>query len=105
MKVRGIVAAALAFVVMAATGPAHAAAAIQDVVAFNAASGEFPEGLAIDKRGPIYASLINPVAEVRRFAPGGGQEVVAHFAVSGFGPLGLALDAPGHLYVAVASFD
>jgi sugar lactone lactonase YvrE len=105
MRLRGVVASTLALAVVMVAGPAQANVPIRTVVAFNPGAGEFPEGLAIDKRGTTYVSLINPVGEIRVFGPAGEQGILTHFAVPGFGPLGLALDAPGNLYVAVASFE
>src|SRR5919198_139186 len=105
MCFRAVAAIVLALAVGLAAGPAQASVPIHTVLAFNPAAGEFPEGIAIDKRGNLYTSLIEPVGEVRVLRPGGEQQVVAHFPVSGFGPLGLAADAAGALYVAVASFD
>jgi sugar lactone lactonase YvrE len=104
MRLRGVVVSALALVLVVSGGPALASVPIHTVVGFDPA-GEFPEGLAIDKRGNLYASLVGPVDEIRVFRPGGQEALVAHFAVPGFGPLGLALDPRGTLFVAVASFD
>jgi sugar lactone lactonase YvrE len=81
------------------------AADVQRLVSFDAALGETPEGLAIDKRGTFYVSL-SPIGQLRAIEPDGTQRVVATLPVgSGFGPLGLAVDAPGNVYVAVATFE
>ena len=105
MRVRAILASALAFAVVMSGGLARASVPIETVVAFNPAAGEFPEGLAVDKRGDTYVSLVGPVDEIRAFSPDGTQSTIAHFAVPGFGPLGIAIDASGTVYVAVASFE
>lgn len=102
--------AALAFVVVALTvvlsgGLARASVPIQTVVSFDPTAGEFPEGLAVDKVGNVYVSLINPAGEVVKFAPDGTRSVLAHFAAPAFGPLGLATDATGNVYVCDATFD
>ena len=90
MRVRAILASALALAVVMSGGLARAAVPIETVVAFDPSAGEFPEGLAIDKRGDIYVSLVWPVDEIRAFSPDGTQSTLAHFAVPGFGPLGIA---------------
>ena len=105
MRLRATLATTLAFAIVVSAGPASASVPIRTVVAFDPTAGEFPEGLTIDHRGTIYASLIEPVGEIRAFSRGGEQAVIAHLPVLGFGPLGLALDTAGHPYVAVASFD
>ena len=105
MRVRAILASALALAIVVSGGLARAGVPIQTVVTFNPAAGEFPEGLAIDKTGDIYVSLVGPVDEIRTFSPDGTQSTLAHFAVPGFGPLGIAIDASGAVYVAVASFE
>ncbi len=105
MRVRAILASALALAVVMSGGLARAAVPVETVVTFNPVAGEFPEGLAIDKTGDIYVSLVGPVDEIRAFSPDGTQSTIAHFAVPGFGPLGIATDASGTVYVAVASFE
>ena len=64
MRVRAILASVLALAFVVSGGLARAGLPIETVVAFNPAAGEFPEGLAIDKRGDIYVSLVGPVDEI-----------------------------------------
>jgi sugar lactone lactonase YvrE len=81
------------------------AAEIETLVTFDVAAGELPEGVAVDKRGNIFVSLIAPVSEIRKITPSGGQTTLADLGLGGFGPLGLAVDAPGNVYAAAATFD
>jgi hypothetical protein len=104
MRIRGIV-TILTFALVLGSGVAQASVPVTTVVAFNAAAGEFPEGVAVDVRGTAYVSLIMPVREIRKIDPSGTQSVLAHFAVPGIGPLGLAVDASGKLYAAMSTFD
>lgn len=81
------------------------AADVETIVSFDPSAGEFPEGVAVDKRGTIYVSL-PPTDQLRAITPDGAQRVIATLPVGdGFGPLGLAADAPGNVYAAVATFD
>ncbi|HXJ65483.1 MAG TPA: hypothetical protein VNN79_17135, partial [Actinomycetota bacterium] len=98
MRLRGVLAVAFTVALVMSAVPAEASVAIRTVVAYNPAAGEFPEGLAVDKRGNIYTSLVEPAGEIRVLRPNGAQAVIAHFPVSGFGPLGLAVDPPGNLF-------
>jgi sugar lactone lactonase YvrE len=77
---------------------------VTSVVAF--APPDFPESIAIDKKGDIYVSMY-PTGEIRKIAPDGTQSTVA---VLGIGPVtpfpgrriaGLALDERGDLYAAL----
>lgn len=78
---------------------------VDTVVSFDPSAGEFPEGVAVDKRGISYVSL-PPTGQLRAITPDGSQRVIATLPVGdGFGPLGLAVDAPGDVYAAVATFD
>ena len=65
---------------------------------FSTALGEFPEGVAIDKRGNVYVSFDTPRGEVRRFSPDGSMDLVID--LGGSGAVGLATDATGNVYVA-----
>lgn len=76
---------------------------VETFVAFDPAAAEFPEGVAVDKTGNVYASL--PLRdEIRRIAPDGTQTVFAEFA-PGTGPVGLAVDAAGSVYSAASGLD
>ncbi len=83
------------------TGPAQATDEVRVVVSFDAAAGELPEGLAIDKLGNTYVSLIAPVSEIRKITPAGDQSLLVDLGVGGLGPLGLAVDAQGNVYAGV----
>jgi len=104
MRLRMILAAltvaALAFPIAPAS-----AADVETVVSFDLASGELPEGVAVDMDDNVYVSLIAPVSEIREISPSGTQSTLADLNVGGFGPLGLAVGDDGTVYAAVASFD
>lgn len=89
------------------TGLASAAGHVEPVVAFDAAAGELPESIAIDKRGNLYVSLAT-LGQIRKISHDGSQSVFATLSPPGdfpFSVLGLAIDAPGHVYAAVITFD
>jgi sugar lactone lactonase YvrE len=86
-------------------GAASASGHVDVVVSFDADAGELPEGVAVDKRGNVYVSLIAPVSEIRKISPSGEQSVLVDLGVGGFGPLGLAVDAKGSVYAGVVTFD
>lgn len=78
-----------------------AAAAPPDFPAFtpfDAAEGEFPEGVAVDKVGNVYVGLDAPRGEIRKFTPDGEESLLVDFGNPGV--LGLAVDAPGNVYAA-----
>lgn len=88
-----------------ASGAPVTAADVDRIVSFDASSGEFPEGVAVDKDGTIYVSLA-PIGRLLAIAPDGSQRVLTTLPVGdGFGPLGLAVDATGNVYAAVVTFD
>ena len=64
----------------------------------------FPESLAIDGQGNMYASL-DYIGQVVKVAPGGQQQLVASLDVGAGFLTGLALDPSGNLYVADATFE
>jgi sugar lactone lactonase YvrE len=101
--------AAYAFVVVSMTlvliAPVHATEHVRVVTSFDVAAGELPEGVAVDKRGNVYVSLIAPVSEIRKITPEGEQSLLVDLGVGGLGPLGLAVDAPGNVYAGVVTFD
>jgi sugar lactone lactonase YvrE len=104
MRLRTFLAALAVTALLIPAAPAHAGQ-IETLVSFDRNAGEAPEGIAIDKRGDIFVSLISPVSEIRKISPDGEQTTLASLGLSGFGPLGLAVDARGNLYVAAASFN
>lgn len=97
--IAGLVIALLAV----ASGIATAAGHVQTLVAFDPATGEFPEGIAFDKTGNIYVTLL-PRDEFRRIDPSGAQDVVTFFA-AGTHPAGVVVDARGVAYVAGSGLD
>ncbi len=73
------------------------------ITTFN--PGDFPESLAVDGKGNLYASL-GFIGEVVKVTPG-GQQQLAQLDVGSAGGLitGLAFDPAGNLYVADATFQ
>jgi sugar lactone lactonase YvrE len=104
IRLRATLSALLAMLLLS-TGVANASNHVRTVVTFDAAAGELPEGVAVDKRGNIFVSLVVPVSEIRKIRPDGSQSVLAEFPTTGLGPLGLAVDPVGNLYVGLVSFD
>lgn len=105
MRLRTLVAAALTIgALLLPTAPAHAAE-IETLVTFDADVGELPEGVAVDKQGTIFVSLIAPVSEIRKVTPDGEQSTLVDLGLGGNGPLGLAVDSRGNVYAAAATFD
>lgn len=86
---------------------ATSAGQFTEVVTFDAAKLELPEGLIIDKSGNIYVGLgppLGPVGEIRKIAPDGTQSIVVKLD-EGPAPAGLAIDPKGTLYYALFTLD
>ncbi len=89
-------------------GHAQGAGRFPDFVPFDAALLQFPEGVAVDKVGNVYAStLLSPVGPVPflsdqlwKFSPSGTRSLLADFGPPGGGGCGLAVDAEGNVYFA-----
>lgn len=104
----GIVIATLSLVALAAcSNQAKAMGQVEVVTTFDAAMGELPEGVAIDKPGNIYASLGPPFfvgggyGAVVKISPDGTETTILTEFPTGPAPAGLAVDAPGNVYFAV----
>jgi sugar lactone lactonase YvrE len=94
-------------VVATASGtPGEALGRVTTVVTFDATQSEFPEGLAIDKEGNIYAALTF-TGRIWQMTPNGTQSILATLDVGSSGGLlvGLAVDEGGALYVCNATFE
>ncbi len=97
---------ALAVSVAVSAGPvvsARAAPAELPVIT-TFTPGDFPESLAIDGQGNLYASL-GFIGEVVKVTPDGQQQKLASLPVGAGLLTGLAFDADGNLYVADATFE
>ncbi len=108
-RVRATVVAVLV-AALALPGPiARADDHVETFVAFDPAAGQFPEGVAVDKTGNVYVSLVAPVRQIRKIDPSGKTQVVlADFndlGVEGIGPAGLTVDARRTVHVAVVGVD
>jgi sugar lactone lactonase YvrE len=102
--VQGIVVAVLAGALAVPSGIAGADSHVETFVAFDPAAGEFPEGIAVDKKGNVYVSMI-VLRQIWKIDPSGAQSVLAGFDVPGMGPAGLKVDAAGTVYTAVAALN
>ena len=76
----------------------------QTLATFDPSKGEFPEGIAVDRRQHVYVGLAL-TGEIRRFEPQGSSSTLATLPAGAGFLLGLATDAPGNVYAALASFD
>jgi sugar lactone lactonase YvrE len=108
MKYAGIVVALLSLITLVAcSGQAKAMGQIEIVTTFDAAKGELPEGVAIDKPGNIYVSLGPPFfvgggyGAMLKISPDGSEKTVLAEYPAGPAPAGLAVDAPGNVYYAL----
>ncbi len=101
MSMRLAVLVAVAFVLPVAV--AGAAVDVEVVVDYDLATGEQPEGVAVDKRGDVFVSL-TPLGRIEKIDRDGSRSTLAQI-VSGDGVNGLAVDAPGNVYAAVATLD
>jgi sugar lactone lactonase YvrE len=81
-------------------GPAQ----VQTLATFDPTKGEFPEGVAVDKRHNVYVGFAL-TGEIRRFDTQGASSTLATLPVGGGFLLGLATDERGTVYAALASFD
>lgn len=78
---------------------------VERVASLNSGAAEFPEGLAVDRDGNIYAGMF-PTGEIRMFTPQGESSTFAQLPKPGEGlMLGLEFGPGGDLYVAMSSFD
>ncbi len=106
IRFRLLIAVALAVPVAALAGPAvstqAAPAKLPVITTFT--PGDFPESLAGDSQGNLYASL-GFLGEVVKVTPGGQPHPVASLPVGNGLLTGLAFDAGGNLYVADATFE
>jgi len=94
---------------------ARAVSAVEEfevVKTFNAAEGQLPEGITMDKSGNIFITLGAPsfagggLGEVWKISPDGTQTTLAEFVYPGVsGPAGIAVDAPGNVYFAYPATD
>jgi sugar lactone lactonase YvrE len=104
----GIVFTLLSLVaILAFSGQTSARGKVEVVTTFDAANGELPEGIAIDKPGNIYATLGPPFfvgggyGAVLKISPDGNETTVLVEYPEGPAPAGLVVDAPGNVYFAV----
>ncbi|HEY5729798.1 MAG TPA: SMP-30/gluconolactonase/LRE family protein [Anaerolineales bacterium] len=116
-KIIGIATALTALAVIIAFGiRASAVSAVEEVEivkTFNAAEGQLPEGVMLDKSGNIFVTLGAPafagggLGEVWKISPDGTETtILAEFDYPGVsGPAGIVIDAPGNVYFAYPATD
>ena len=77
---------------------------VSTIHSFDPTKGEFPEGLAVDKRNNVYVGLFF-LGEIWKFAPNGTPSLFATLDNGQFGGaiVGLAVDDDGNVYVCNAS--
>ena len=105
VRFRLLIAVALAVPAAVSAAPvvsAQAAPASLPVIT-TFAPGDFPESLAVDGQGNLYASL-GFTGEVVKVTPS-GQQPIASLPVGAGLLTGLAFDPDGNLYVADATFE
>ncbi len=102
MRSRAVVVALLG-AALALPGQLAGADHVQSFVTFDPAAAEYPEGVAVDKRGDVYVSLTLR-DEIRRIDATGIQTVLAEF-LPGTGPAGLAVDPTRLVYTAAPALD
>lgn len=102
MRARTVILTALA-AMLALPGGAATADHVGTFVDFDPTAGEFPEGVAVDRTGALYVSLIFR-DEIRRLDPDGTQTVRASFD-TGTRPGGLAVASDGVIYAAASALD
>jgi sugar lactone lactonase YvrE len=100
----GVVLSALVFAsaLVAAPGAAASETPVTTVVAFDPQQNEFPEGLAMTRRGDILVSMAF-TGQVRHIDPAGRQRILATIPPAPGLLLGLTSPRPGLLYAALAS--
>jgi sugar lactone lactonase YvrE len=95
---------AVAAVLLLLAGPSslgRSAGSFPSWIPFDPAQGEFPEGIAFDKAGNLYASIggaISPRGAIVKITPDLEKSVLVDFGSQG--ALGLAVDRNGDVYVA-----
>ncbi len=103
LVVAGLVGALLGALVLPG-GVATAEGHVETFVSLDPAGGEFPEGIAVDKTGNVYVSMIL-LDQIWKIDPSGDRSIFAEFGIPGTGPAGLAMDAAGNLFVAASGLD
>lgn len=90
----------------AAIAAADTTAHVEVIIDYDAATGELPEGVAVNRRGEVFVSLA-PLGEVRMITRDGSESTLASIVPpgAGNGVLGLALDARGNVYAAAGTFN
>ena len=75
------------------------------VAQMNGLAAQFPEGLAIDENGALFAGMA-PTGEIREFAADGSSTTYAQLPAPGAGfLLSMAFDDSGDLFAAMPTFD
>jgi hypothetical protein len=91
---------------MVGSGLVSAKPGIERLLTYDAAAGELPENIAIDKRGTKYVSF-PPLGEIRSYEKANLTEsTIADLNIgAGQGIIGLEVDPQGTVYACLVTFD
>jgi sugar lactone lactonase YvrE len=90
---------------LAAPGAAvPATVPLRTVLSLDPNANEYPEGIAIDRRGNIYFGLAAD-GRILRLGPNGSRSTLTTLPIGTGLLLGLAVDEFGNVYAGLASFD
>jgi len=77
---------------------------VEEILSLNPAFGQFPEGVAVDKKGDVFVTVA-PTGEVKKIDKKGAVSTHTTFDTSGGFLLGMTVDKDDNVYVALASFN
>ncbi len=83
---------------------AKAVGSLSTFLELDPSVGENPEGVTVDKKGNVFASIA-PTGDLLKIDKKGNVSTLASFNPGAGFLLGMTTDGPGNVYVALASFD